>query len=188
MTDQDTKKALDGKRLSVAAALAVIAVVAGSLWVKTRDASEPAAPAEAVSVAPAPKPTASPPPLSSAASAFVAFTQAAPPDELPLDHGYTAEGLRRLAAAVAVAGESALWRDRAKRLEAAAAQIEKDSASLQHADVAREAFLDAADWLDAEHARAAASALSAGEPLRSQGEQVNRFFRAAAASMEESGA
>jgi hypothetical protein len=169
--------------MPMVAAFAVIAAVAVSLWIKTSDDATPAPVVAAVPAEPAAAP-APRQPVSAAALAFVEFARAEAPQELPLDHGYTAEGLRRLAAAVAVAGDSALWRDRAKRLEGAAAEIEKDAESLQHADVAREAFLDAADWLEAPEARTAAEAVRAAEPLRSQKAEVNAFFDAVAARLE----
>jgi hypothetical protein len=172
-------------RVPMVAAIAVIAAVAGSLWFQTREdrAPEPMAQA-AVAAAEPVEVAAAPPPTSAAERAFLEFSRAEPPPELTLDHAYTAEGLRRLAAAVAVAGESALWRDRARRLEAAAAELGEDEASLEHADVAREAFIDAADWLGVPEARTAAEAISPDDPLREQKDRVIGYFHAVAQSLE----
>jgi hypothetical protein len=168
------------------AAIAVIAALAGSLWWRTREepqaAAMPALQPVLAQAEAAPRP---PPP---AVLTFAGFADGEAPAELPLDHGYTSEGLRQLAAALAALGGNSLWQDRARRLEEAAALLERDADSLEHADIARTAFMEAAGWIDdlrggAEAALDAARAIDVEAPLGSQAEAVSRFFRDAAAAL-----
>lgn len=182
-----------------AAAIGFIAAMTAAIWLQSR--TEPVAPRASIPVAAAPQPHPEPAarPMRPAVVAFLAFAEAEAPEELPLDHAYTSEGLRRLSAAIAARGDSLLWRDRAKRLEAAATRLEKDPSSLDHADAAREAFTLAAEWI-AELPRAsgavsapaggaqdrlaaAAEAIDPEVPLREQKGQVERFFDLAAATL-----
>jgi hypothetical protein len=169
------------------AGIALIALIAGAVW--WQSVPEPVAPVAAAEAPPAP-PAApkAPPPTPPAVAEFAAFAAASAPDELPLDHGYTAEGMRQLARALSVSGGSMLWRDRAKRLDAWAASLARDPNSLDHANIAREAFLEVADWLGEASLREAAEAIRAEEPLRVQKAQVERCFRAAAAALQHSSA
>jgi len=178
-------------------AIVFMAAVAASLWWDTRkDAPNPPVIVPSTQAAPALAPA--PPSSSEAVTAFIAFADQAPPPELPLDHGYTAEGIRRLAAAVATEGNTMLWRDRAKRLRAAADELGNNPNSLRHADIARGAFTLAADWLVdlrsrqasgphsdvlSQNLKAAAGAIHREKPLRTQKDAVDGFFDAAAAAM-----
>lgn len=174
-------------------AVGVIAAVAGSLWWKTRE--EPpglpavvAAPAmESVAVPPPPVP----PAPSKAVMAFVGFAEARATSGPPMD--VASEGLQQLAAALAARGDSLLWRDRALRLEEAASRLEREPDALGQAGIARDAFVQAAEWIaqlegDAGAARDAARGIDAEIPLADQAEQVTRFFHGAAQSLGSPGA
>lgn len=171
-------------------ALAVVAAVVGSLWWDTRE--EPAAVAREVAAPPAVAAKAKAPAPRQAVVAFAGFANAEPPPQLPLDHGYTAHGLRLLAAALAEQGGNSLWRDRALRLEEAAAELERDASFTAHADRAREAFIEAGEWIDdlrgspAPVMADAARKVDANLALRSQRLEVNSFFRAAADALRGS--
>lgn len=169
--------------LPAIAGVLVIVAVMGSLWWKTREepATAPAV-AQVAPAAPAPAPARAVP---AAERDFLAFASREAPASLPPDHGYTADGLRKLAAALATSGGNLLWRDRAKRLEAMAAELEKDAASLDHADKAREAFLETADWLGDPGVKAAGEAIRPDQPLSQQSAQVEAFFRAVAARLQQ---
>ena len=169
-------------------AVAVAAAIAGSLWWNTRE--EPVAqwdPPVAQVASAEPEPPAPRPQLVT----FLEFAGGQPPAELPLHHGYTAEGLRALGAALRAAGDNLLWRDRALRLEQAADALEEDARSLEHADIARASFVEAAGWiadLAGSEAKAAslmdaASAVDATAPLGSQSAAVARFFQEAAEAL-----
>lgn len=185
-------------------ALAFIGMVVGSLWFDSRDGTSPAlafadAPAAASAPAPAPPPPVKarqPAPVPAAVAAFVSFAgedSAAAPPQLA---GYTAEGVRRLADAIAAARNgSPLWVDRAKRLKAAAGEVVRDTDPVRRAEAVHEAFLLAARWIadlsppsEASAAGSArlmqaAEAISPREPLRDQQQAVDRFFDQAAAEL-----
>jgi hypothetical protein len=178
-----------GSKSAAAIAIAVFAAVFGSLWWETRVDSQPAAAQQA---APAAKVAvrAQQREPSAALQAFLGFAAGDAPPELPLDHRYSADGLRKLAAAFAAEGANALGRDRASRLRAAADELEADPLSSRHADVARAAFVQAAEWItdlragaDAAALMASAQGVAAERPLRSQGASVDAFFDAAAATL-----
>lgn len=169
------------------AAVAIIAVLVGPMWWDSRvDDIEPQPEPGAVAEAPAaPVADARPEPMLPEVRAFATFVREDRAGETPL-HGHTAEGLRRLADAIAARGGSLLWRDRASRLREAADRLETQAQPPDLADIARDAFLMAADWLDG--LEPAASALDAGELLSEQEEQVERFFDAAAGTLAASDA
>lgn len=182
-------------------AIAFIIAVAASLWLGARQ--EPPAPASIVeSSQPAPANPSVPTPLPGAVTAYLAFAEEPSPAELPLDHGYTAEGIQKLAAAIAVKGDTRLWRDRQRRLRAAAEELGSNPNSLRHADIARDAFALAAEWLIdlqsryasgshleaiARELRSAAEAIQRDQPLRTQKQAVDSFFDKAAAAMVPAG-
>lgn len=168
-----------------ATAIAVVVAITGSLWWNSRE--EPralpvpvAAPEVQVKVAPAP------PPPARAVVAFVGFADAQAPSALPMEQA--AEGLQQLAAALAARGGNYLWRDRALRLEEAAARLEGEADPLQQADITREAFVQAAEWIaqlegGADSVLEVARDIDGDLPLADQGDVVTRFFRSAAESL-----
>lgn len=169
-------------------AIGVIAAVAGSLWWKARE-EPPALPAvvaaPAVEKVAVPRPPVPPAP-SKAVMAFFGFAEAQAPSGPPMDHA--SAGLQQLAAALAARGDSLLWRDRALRLEEAATRLEREPDGLGQAGIAREAFVQAAEWIaqlegDAGAALDAARGIDAGIPLDDQAEEVTRFFHGAAESL-----
>jgi hypothetical protein len=118
-------------------------------------------------------------------AAFLAFAEGPSPEVLPLDHEYTAEGLRRLAAALAASGKMARTPELAGSLSQAADDLARDPRSLRHAAIARQAFIAAAQALGSSRVQRAAEALSVDEPLRAQKRRVERFFDEAAAALAQ---
>ena len=178
-------------------AIAFIVAVGASLWWTSRPG--PPAPVPIVeSPPPEPAVASAPAQLPDAVAAYLAFAEGPPPAQLPLDHSFTAEGIRRLAAAIEAEGNTMLWRDRAARLRTAAGELGGNPDSLRHADVARAAFTLAAEWLvelrsrddSRPHSRdigqglrSAAAAIQPDKPLRTQQQAVDGFFDTAAAAM-----
>jgi len=180
-------------------AVTCIALVFASLWLRTRAPARPApmASERALSI-PVQVPDRGP--IPAPVSAFLAFAQGSHPGELPLDHAYSSQGLRRLADALDAADSSALSRDRGKRLRAAADALQADPDSLGHADVLRRAFELAAKALGAigepgaERAKlaagleAAARSIDPNLPLRAQALAIDRYFDLAAAYLDREAA
>jgi hypothetical protein len=187
--------------LPAAIAVAFIGVVVVSLWLDSRDGPSPAlafadAPAPSSAAAPAARPpdkARQPVPVPAAVTAFVTFaaeeSAAAPPQVA----GYTAEGVTRLADAMAAARNgSPLWVDRAKRLKAAAGEVVSDADPVRRAEAVHEMFMLAARWigdlspssrLSSASLLQAAEAISPDRPLRDQKQAVDRFFDQAAAAL-----
>lgn len=164
-------------------AVAVIAAISGSLWWKTREEPQASAVILPSPVAEEAAPATPPPPR--AVVAFLGFADAQA--TLPADD-HASEGLQQLAAALAARGGNLLWRDRALRLEEAAARLERDPDPLAQADIARDAFVQAAQWVaqlesDAGAALEAARGIDTTVPLAVQAEGVSRFFEDAAAAL-----
>lgn len=116
-----------------------------------------------------------------------------------LDHTYTANGIRRLAAALgslAPAGGNPDIATAVQMLSGRASRLERDSSSSQHADEARQMFLSLAGLLtsvqklrapdmsaEASSVGDAANAVRADQPLLDQKEQVRAFFDRAATAL-----
>lgn len=148
--------------------------------------------------APAPAPAAEPP---AAVQSYLSFLDE--PREMGVQHEYTAEGIRRLGAALdaLAAGDPDLrqagdaFREAARRLE------QSDPQSLQHANMTREAFMSAARYLDAIQAERApeatalqsrvatlrqqATSLRPDQPLLEQEVTVRAFFEEAGRAIRE---
>lgn len=139
-------------------------------------------------------------PGSAALQSYLAFAQSAA--DMDLAHDYTSNGLRRLAAALEAfpQAKTSSVRSRIDALRAQADRLQRDPASLRHADVARSAFVDAADILSGMVAgdqmpvdrdagvvtsapRRAAESIRADRPLTEQGAQVEAFFEASATAL-----
>lgn len=109
-------------------------------------------------------------------------------------HEYTAEGLRKLSTALGSLGHEAGSDDTPRRLEVirnAADQIVQDPTSLRHAELVREAFMDAVAVLDDVEAasttslRTIAESMREDRPLLEQQETVREFFRQSADAIEQ---
>jgi len=177
--------------------LGIIAAFFGSMWLDTRHdpirptATEADTPLPVAAAPESAEPARTPPGVVS----FLKFAEREAPETLPLDHSYTAEGIRRLAAAIEALDGSTLARDRARRLRAAAEEMQADPHSLRHADLARAAFDLATQALlalrdvplkadGASRLAQAAQAVRRGDPLRIQSAAVDRYFDLAAARVE----
>lgn len=174
------------------AVIGLVGLLAGFLWYQSRARTEPEVrPSAPVATAPSSVPAAASPETDS----LLAFTREAPPRVLPIDHHYTAEGLRRLVAALA-ALPTPPAKEQLSAISRIADELTVDPRSLRHADMAREAFLAAAQAISVFRSTPAGSAYGSAdsgrgvqqaaekiridEPLRSQGERVERFFAVAA--------
>lgn len=182
-------------------AVAFIGLVVVALWFDSRDGTSPAlafadAPAPVTAAAPAARPpdkARQPAPVPAAVSAFLAFAGAESAAAPPQVAGYTAEGVARLADAMAAARNgSPLWVDRARRLKAAASQMVSDADPVRRAEAVHETFLLAAKWIgdlspasrpSSANLLQAAEAISPDQPLRDQKQAVDRFFDQAAAAL-----
>ena len=120
-----------------------------------------------------------------------------------LSHEHTAEGLRRLAAAL----ESTISRDtigsaavapRIAQLRQQADAIEREPQSLRHAEMVRQAMIAGAGLIQDVGARggrtmdsgsvsAAAEAIDTNRPLLEQTDTITRFFNAAATALGDAG-
>jgi hypothetical protein len=175
------------------AATALIALVVGALWWEARDAwSEPRALDAPAAAATAQARKAAAAPVPAQVTALVSFAQESLPVGWPDTRAKTASGLKILAGAIAARGDSTLWRDRALRLEEAAAAIEKAPDAEEAASRAQGALVQAADWVEdlrpapdtALHpAMSAAEAIDAREPLRDQAKELEDFFDAVAQAL-----
>lgn len=108
-------------------------------------------------------------------------------------HGYTAEGLRKLDAALEHLVQqrpSEGTRTSLDGFRQAAQRIQRDPSSEQHAGTVREAFTRAAELIAGMNAGAgtsvqeAAESIKADAPLLAQRENVQRFFRESAEALE----
>lgn len=185
-------------RSAAAVGIAVIAGVCAALWWQstargpaTRSTVAAAAPLRTISPDPParPKPARAP-----AVTAFAAFAQESAPAPLPLDHAYTSRGLRLLADALDAAGPPAASHASVLRLREAADALAANRRSTRHADIAREAFMLAAQVIDTLGGERdgtldeAAKAIDAARPLRTQAGRVARFFSLAAEALNRRGA
>lgn len=181
-------------------ALAFMTLVVVTLWFDSRDGTSPAlafadAPTAASSsppLAPPPDKPRQPAPVPAAVAAFVTFAEASTEAEAPQVAGHTAEGVRRLADAIAAARNgSPLWVDRAKRLKAAADEMLRETDSVRRAETVKESFTLAAQWIadlsrgggESAGLKQAAEAIRPDEPLRDQKQAVDHFFDQAAAAL-----
>lgn len=122
---------------------------------------------------------------------------AAGPDDMTpgRDHEYTAEGIRRLSAALNAVvehnGNDAESRSRFDRFRQSAERLERDPQSGQHAGTVRDVFTSAVDVMessrvdagDVSRLRQTASSISADEPLLDQADAVKRFFSQSAEAL-----
>ena len=136
-----------------------------------------------------------------ALASFVDETQL----EMGRGHEYTAEGLRRLGAALEVLSRDTddQARERQRGFAEAARAIQEDPASAQHAERVRTAMLAAADAVEAigrqraagdaietrvKALRDTARSLDGAKPLLEQGQTVRRFFEQSAEVLQQLGA
>lgn len=111
------------------------------------------------------------------------------------DHEYTAEGIRKLSAALNAIvernGNDPESRSRFDRFRQSADRLERDPQSGQHAGTVRDVFTSAVDVLessrvdagDVNQLRQTTSSISADEPLLDQAEAVKRFFSQSAEAL-----
>ena len=130
---------------------------------------------------------------------YVAF--AAPQDgagapQVGRDHAYTAEGLRKLGAALGSVTEregDSDSRQAFERFREVADRIQQDPLAASHADQVREAFTRAATVIDSfergpqQDLRAIAESIEPNRPLLEQQERVQRFFRESAQAIQNAG-
>ena len=170
---------------------AVIAVVL--IWVAVRDDAQPEQDAAAVAEAPGAPRAATTGPGGGAVGEYLAFAgveAGSDPPEMGRDHEYTAEGIRRLGAALNELVDrngNAESRSRFERFREAASRIQQDPTSAQHANLVREAFTRAADVIgslenttSAGRLQSIAESISPDQPLLEQREKVQTFFRESA--------
>jgi hypothetical protein len=179
-------------RYPALAALALVSLVVGSIWWQTRETrDEPAALATTARPAKVAARKA-PAPLTEPARAFVAFAGEDLAAQAPTARAATARGMRLLAAAIAARGDSVLWKDRAVRLEEAAARVEGAADSTAAAGEAHPALIQTAAWLAGlprvssgqEALNASAEAIVPTQPLAEQVEEIEAFFEAAASALD----
>lgn len=113
--------------------------------------------------------------------------------EMGKDHEYTAEGIRKLGAALQDLVErrpGVESQQRLDRFRESAQKIQQDPTSAGHADRVREVFTTAADVVASVEAgagdtlRQAATAIDGSTPLLEQREQVRTFFRQSAEAIQ----
>lgn len=123
---------------------------------------------------------------------------AAGPDEMTpgRDHEYTAEGIRRLSAALNAVvehnGNDAESRGRFDRFRQSAERLEREPQSGQHAGTVRDVFTSAVDVMessrvdagDVSQLRQTAMSISPDEPLLDQADAVKRFFSQSAEALK----
>ena len=189
ITTQDARPSM----IAAAVGVAGVALPFAVLWWQHHPVEVASAPesvvtrAEAAAPAPAAHPEARQVPQ--AFAAFAAFASGESPDPLPLDHGYTARGLRLLADALA-ALQPGLPAEAAARLRHAADDISANPRSSRHADIARDAFLAASESIGEMNGgardglEAAARRIDPARPLREQRDRVDRFFDLSASAMD----
>jgi hypothetical protein len=110
--------------------------------------------------------------------------------EMGVDHAYTADGIRKLAAALeSLAAENADADTRAKleQFRRDADRLQEDPKSTGHAKIAREVFISAVDVMASIEAgppatdlRALAESIDPNQPLLGQRDKVRSFFRESA--------
>lgn len=126
---------------------------------------------------------------------FIVFAAADPEQGPPvgLDHEYTSEGIRRLAAAlrVLVAESGGAATDELAQFDEQADRLGRDRRSHEHADIVRSVFtaavreLVAITSMPAPELQHAANAITPEVPLLQQHGRVQRFFRMAAVVIRE---
>lgn len=110
------------------------------------------------------------------------------------EHEYTAEGIRKLRAALEALVEQKPNADARGRLDGfrqAAERIQQDPTSMQHASQVRDAFTSAAEVIasvegaSADQVKATAASISADQPLLDQRDKVHSFFRQSAEAIQQ---
>ena len=111
------------------------------------------------------------------------------------EHEYTAEGIRRLSAALNAVvernGNDQESRNRFERFRQSAERLEQDPTSVQHAGTVRDVFMSAVEVFesarvdagDVSQLRQIASSISADELLLDQADAVKRFFSQSAEAL-----
>ena len=112
------------------------------------------------------------------------------------DHEYTAEGIRRLTAALQAHVEQnandTQTKERFERFRAVAERIQKDPQSTAHSNMVRDAFTSAVDVFESAkvdagevtNLRQTASSIAPDQPLLDQSERLTQFFRQSAETLE----
>lgn len=134
----------------------------------------------------------------SAIQEYAAFAGADAPDRVSpgQNHEYTAEGIRRLTAALEAHvntngdGES---RERFERFRQRADRLQQDPQSAEHAATVRDVFTSALEVLestnvpqdDTSRLRETATAISPDRPLLDQIDRVRQFFRQSSETLEQ---
>lgn len=105
------------------------------------------------------------------------------------EHEYTAEGLRKLAAALQVLEreQGGVGRaDAAAEIRSRAEQIQREPASPRHANAVRDAFMLAAQAMPGDaDLQQRAQAISAQQPLLEQTDAIRDFFKASGEAVQE---
>jgi hypothetical protein len=113
--------------------------------------------------------------------------------EMSIAHDYSAEGLRKLAAALetTASAQKADVAQTVSRLRASADELQQDQRSLRHAALVRDAFTAAAEAIgslsqapDVTALKSAAAAIDPGRPLLGQRDAVRQFFRQSAEALD----
>lgn len=111
------------------------------------------------------------------------------------DHAYTAEGIRKLSAALGAViernGNDAESRSRFDRFRQSADRLEREPQSGQHAGIVRDVFTSAVDVMessrvdagDVSQLRQTASSIAADQPLLDQADAIERFFSQSAEAL-----
>lgn len=119
-------------------------------------------------------------------------------DKVGLDHQYTHDGLMKLVSAIWMVGKShgidvSDWADEKQQIKNVADKLQKDPTSDEHADIAREAFVMAADMISAvqekngsesteemvAQVKTAATAIDPDTLMTPQAKHIYEFFRTA---------
>lgn len=181
-------------RAWLATAAALVLVIGLVIWGAREDRLEEAELSEGYAgpLTPEPRPRGTAGTVPSAAQDFLQFAGIAGEGERPQtgrEHEYTAEGLRRLSAALESMGEArpgSVPQRTVEDIRATADRIQRDPAYATHAGAVRNAFIAAADAiasLDADGGAAvrdAARSIEPGEPLLEQQDEIRSSFRTSA--------
>jgi hypothetical protein len=122
---------------------------------------------------------------------FLQFAAGTPRGDVPppgLDHGYTSEGIHRLAAALETfaSGRGSAATGQLAHLRAQADRLRRDPRSLDHADIVLDVFTSASEVIaaavghDASALRRSAQLIEPDRPLLQQEARVRDLFRQAA--------
>ena len=126
---------------------------------------------------------------------YVVFANESAQPSVGREHEYTAEGIRRLSAALGAfierGADDTETRTRFDRFRQSAERLQQDPQSTEHAGTVRDVFTSAVDVFesgridaaDVSRLRQTATSISADQPLLEQTDTVKQFFRQSAEAL-----